>query len=170
MLDLEATWDKNGELYQNGTSGPFSRAAQFDTLSFAMMSVFILLFAVFALAKLGIAQWRAIWITMANRTLSDSFELTAGIDPHAIGAQHFASILHLGEQICPGLKKASPWLAEVSVYYRVIRLLDETFHGKLAPISNWANREMQMCSRYAAVLLDQSLAINLDRQVAARAN
>jgi hypothetical protein len=29
---------------------------------------------------------------------------------------------------------------------------------------------MQICSRYAAVVLDQSLSMNLDRRLAARAN
>ena len=130
----------------------------------------MLVFAVFALAKLGLAQWRAIWIGTANRPLSSTFQATAGIAPETIGAGDFASILQLSERICPRMKNTSPWLAEVSAYYRAVGLLDKAFRTNLAPVSNWANREMQMCSRYAAVLLDQSLSLDLDQQIAARSN
>jgi hypothetical protein len=34
----------------------------------------------------------------------------------------------------------------------------------------WAAREMQTCARYVAVVLDQNLAMNLDRRLAARAS
>lgn len=152
----------------NGTPEPFPRTDRFRRLSLNMVSLFILGFAVFALAKLGIAQWRAIWISTANRTLSQSFQATAGIDGEKIEARDFTSILQLGERICPGLRKASPWLAEVSVYYRVVQCLDKTLRGRLAPISEWASREMQLCSRYVAVVIDQSLSMDLDRQIAAR--
>jgi len=68
------------------------------------------------------------------------------------------------------LKKSSPWLKEVSLYYRVIAKLEQISAAKLPSISIWASREMQTCARYVAVVLDQNLAMNLDRRLAARAN
>jgi hypothetical protein len=41
---------------------------------------------------------------------------------------------------------------------------------KLPSIASWANMEMQTCSRYVAVALDQNLSMNLDRRLAARLN
>ena len=135
-----------------------------------MVALFILVFSVVALLKFAIWQWRAIWISTANQPLSESLQLTAGIDAAAIGAQDFSTLMDLCDRLSPGLKKTSPWLREVSFYHRVVAKLDYAFGRKLPAISTWANREMQTCSRYAAVVLDQSLSMNMDRQFAARAS
>ena len=135
-----------------------------------MVSLFILVLSVTGLVRFGISQWRAIWIAAANQPLSDSLQLAAGIDGTAIGAGDFGTLLRLCNELSPELKKSSPWLKEVSVYYRAIAKLEQVFRVKLPSISAWAKSEMQICSRYAAVALDQSLSMNLDRQLAARAN
>src|SRR5260370_32366268 len=44
-----------------------------------MVSIFILVFAVIALVRFGISQWRAIWISAANHALSDSLQLSAAV-------------------------------------------------------------------------------------------
>jgi hypothetical protein len=135
-----------------------------------MVSLFILVFALGALVRFGISQWRAIWISTANQPLSESLQLTAGIDGASIGAGDFRSLLDLCNELSPELRKTSPWLKEVSLYYRAVAALDRAFRVQLPSFSKWANGEMQICSRYVAVALDQSLAMNLDRQFAARAN
>src|ERR1700676_2490905 len=135
-----------------------------------MLSILILVFAGFALVKFGIAQWRAIWITAANQPLSESLQLTAGIDGAHVGAGDFSTLVHLCNELSPDLKKKSPWLREVSVYYRAVEKLEHAFRVKLPAISTWAKGEMQICSRYVAVVLDQSLSMSLDRQFATRTN
>jgi hypothetical protein len=42
--------------------------------------------------------------------------------------------------------------------------------SNLPRIAVWAAREMHTCARYVAVVLDQNLAMSLDRQLAARAS
>lgn len=128
-----------------------------------MIPVFILGFSLVALARFGIAQWRLILLSAANHQLSDSLQLSTGIDGAAIGPQDFGTLKGICEQMSPESKKTSSWLKEVSVYYRIIALVE-----KLPSLSSWANREMQLCSRYAAVVLDQNLALNLDRHLAGR--
>jgi len=135
-----------------------------------MVAVFILVFACFALVKFGVAQWRAIWITTASQPLSDSLQLTAGIDGAAISGGDFHTLMNLCDEISPDLKKKSPWLREVSVYYRAVQKLDNAFRMKLPAISAWAKSEMQICSRYVAVVLDQNLSMSMDRQFATRTN
>jgi hypothetical protein len=135
-----------------------------------MISLFILVFASFALGRFAVSQWRTIWITAANQPLSDSLRVTAGIDDATIGAKDFSSLLDLCDNLSPGLKKKTPWLKEVSVYYRVIARLEQLSKIKLPSLSTWATREMKICSRYVAVVLDQNLAMNLDRRLAARIN
>lgn len=128
-----------------------------------MIPIFILAFSLAALVKFGVAQWRLILISAADYGLSDSLQLTTGIASEAIGPRDFGALKGFYEDLSPEMKKTSSWLKEVSVYYRFIAFLE-----KLPSFSNWANREMQLCSRYAAVVLDQNLAMNLDHQLAAR--
>ena len=135
-----------------------------------MVSLFILVLSSFALVRFAVSQWRAIWISSANQPVSDSLQLTAGIDAEAIGAWDFGRLMSLCDQLSPELKKSSPWLNEVSIYYRAIAKVERASKAKIPSISEWATREMQTCARYVAVVLDQNLAMSLDRRLAARAN
>ena len=135
-----------------------------------MLSLFILLFSGFALIRFAVSQWRAIWISSANQPLSESLQLTAGIDGATIGAGDFGRLLTLCDQLSPELKKSSPWLSEVSTYYRAIARVQQFSSSKLPSLAQWASREMETCARYVAVVLDQNLAMNMDRRFAAQAN
>jgi len=128
-----------------------------------MIPICILGFSLVALVKFAIAQWRLILLSAASYQLSDSLQLSTGFDRAAIGPKDFGALKRFYEQLSPELKKTSSWLAEVSLYYRVIGLI-----AKLPSLSTWANREMKLCSQYVAVVLDQNLAMNLDRQMAGR--
>jgi hypothetical protein len=135
-----------------------------------MLSLCILLFSGFALIRFAVSQWRAIWISSANQPLSESLQLTAGIDTEAIAGEDFGRLLNLCDQLSPELKKSSPWLSEVSTYYRAISRLQQLSRTTLPSVANWASREMETCARYVAVVLDQNLAMNLDRRLAAQPN
>jgi hypothetical protein len=54
------------------------------------------------------------------------------------------------------------------LYYRAVAKLEHALRVKLPAISAWAKSEMQICSRYVAVVLDQSLSMSMDRQFATR--
>jgi hypothetical protein len=135
-----------------------------------MLSLCILLFSGFALIRFAVSQWRAIWISSASQQVSDSLQLAAGIDATAIGAGDFGRLMNLCDQLSPELKKSSPWLNEVSLYYRAIAKLEQISRAKVPSIATWASREMQTCARYVVVVLDQNLAMNLDRRLAAETN
>ena len=135
-----------------------------------MLSLLILLFSGFALIRFAVSQWRAIWISSANQAVSDSLQLSAGIDPAAIAAGDFSRLMILCDQLSPELKKSSPWLNEVSLYYRAIAKIEQIIGAKVPSISTWAAKEMQTCARYVAVVLDQNLSMNLDRRLAAQPN
>jgi hypothetical protein len=131
-----------------------------------MLSLCILLFSGVALIRFAVSQWRAIWIGLASQQLSDSLQLSSGIDAATIGAGDFGRLMNLCDQLSPDLKKSSPWLSEVSRYYRVVAKLEQISRAKLPSISSWASQEMTTCARYVAVVLDQSLSMNLDRRLA----
>jgi hypothetical protein len=135
-----------------------------------MLSLFILLFSGFALIRFAVSQWRAIWISAANQPLSDSLQLTAGIDAAAIAGEDFGRLMNLCDQLSPELKKSSPWLSEVSTYYSAISRVQRLSRTTIPSLAKWAASEMQTCARYVAVVLDQNLAMNLDRRLATQAN
>lgn len=133
-----------------------------------MISLFILGFSLSALVKFGVTQWRALWVSVASQRVSDSVQLSTGMDGAAIGPRDFGALKGFCDRLSPELKKASSWLSEVSIYYRLVSGLEKIF--RLPSLSAWANREMQLCSRYAAVVLDQNLSMHLDRQLAGRSS
>ena len=135
-----------------------------------MLTLFILLFSGFALIRFGVSQWRAIWISSANQPLSESLQLTAGIDASSIAGEDFGRLMNLCDQLSPELKKSSPWLGEVSLYYRLVSRLRQFSRTTAPSIAKWAATEMETCSRYVAVVLDQNLAMNMDRRLAEQAN
>ena len=128
-----------------------------------MLPIFILGFSLFALMKFGVAQWRLILLSAADYQLSESLQLSTGIDGAAIGPRDFGKLKGFCDGLSPEMKKTSSWLKEVSAYYRIMALVE-----KLPSLSRWANGEMQLCARYAAVVLEQNLAMNLDRRLAGR--
>ncbi len=65
-----------------------------------MVSIFILVFAVIALVRFGISQWRAIWMSAANQPLSESLQLASGIDEASIGAGDFGTFPHWRRAKC----------------------------------------------------------------------
>lgn len=135
-----------------------------------MISAVILVLSVVALLRFAASQWRALWVTSAQQPISESLHLSTGIDETLITGRDFGRLLSLCDQLSPGLRKSSPWLSEVSIYYRLLQKFDQVFGSLLPGKSAWAGTEMQVCARFVAVALDQSLAMNLDRRMAARAN
>lgn len=133
-----------------------------------MTAALILVFSVLALLQFAISQWRMIWLTTANQPLSDSLRLTAGIDTDSIGAKDFGKLLGLCDEMSPLLKNGTPWLREVKGYYGLMAGMEKLCRSVQPALAGWASGEMRTCSRYVAVLLDQNLALDLDRQATAR--
>jgi hypothetical protein len=133
-----------------------------------MTAVLILAFAVLALVQFAISQWRMIWLSTANQPLSDSLRVATGIEADTIGPNDFGKLLGLCDELSPRLKNGTPWLREVRGYYSVVAKLEKTCRSIQPALAAWAAGEMKTCSRYVAVLLDQSLSLDLDRQATVR--
>jgi hypothetical protein len=133
-----------------------------------MTAALILAFSVLALLQFGISQWRMIWLTTANQPLSDSLRAATGIDSDNIGPNDFGKLLGLCDEMSPRLQKATPWLREVKGYYGFVARLERAFRSVQPAVAAWAASEMRICSRYVAVVLDQNLALDLDRRAAVR--
>ena len=135
-----------------------------------MSAVFILIVSCLAFASFAVSQWRAIWIAAANQPLSDSLPLSAGISEETLAEHGFGSLLELSEKLCPGMKKSTPWLREVSLYHSLLAGLQQALKLGIPSVANWATQEMRTCSRYVAVALSQNLTMQMERQLVTTAN
>jgi len=133
-----------------------------------MTAAIILAFSLLALVQFAISQWRMIWLTTANQPLSDSLRAATGIETESIGPNDFGKLLVLCDEMSPRAKKATPWLREVKGYYGVVAKLEKTCRSFQPAVAAWAASEMRTCSRYVAVVLDQSLSLDLDQRAAVR--
>jgi len=133
-----------------------------------MAAALILTVSLLALLQFAISQWRLIWITTANQPLSDTLRAATGFDGSSVGANDFGTLLGLCDELSPTIRKATPWLREVTCYYRLMTTVRSVFGNVLPAMGSWASREMKTCARFVAVVLDQNLALDLDRRAAAR--
>jgi hypothetical protein len=132
-----------------------------------MIAVLILAFSLLALVQFAISQCRMIWLTTANQPLSDFLHAATGIEAASIGPNDFGKLVGLCE-LSPRLKKGTPWLRELRSYYRMVQRLELVCRSMQPAISAWASGEMKTCSRYVAVLLDQTVSLDLDERRAVR--
>ena len=156
----------NQRAYLVGTPDLLAGTHKAGTVVWEMISVFILGFSLFALVRFGVSQWRGLWVSVATQHVSDSLPLSTGMEDSAIGPRDFGTLKGFCDRLSPEFKRSSSWLREVAIYYRVVAGFNKIL--RLPSLSAWANREMQLCSRYAAVVLDQNLSMHLDRQLASR--
>jgi hypothetical protein len=133
-----------------------------------MTAAFILAVSVLALLSFSISQWRMIWLTTASQPLSDSLRAATGIDADSIGPNEFGKLLGLCDEVSPLIKQRTPWLREVAFYHSALTKLEKAVRSVQPMLSAWASGEMQTCSRYVAVVLDQNLSADLDRRAAVR--
>lgn len=126
-----------------------------------MIAAFIVVLSIAALIQFAVAQWRAMWITIAEQPLSEFFAATTGIAPDEIRAEHFDFLTRTFEQLGTSGKQSNLWLKEVRVYYRTIRALKHFCEKQFPALAAWANHELVACSFYAAATLDQRLSSHL---------
>lgn len=119
-----------------------------------MFAALIFAISAAALAQFGVFTWRAGLLSLAEQPLSEQICEIAGISANSIGQKDFETLSSL-HKVCPELKQASRELWSVRVYYQVVRSL-----GWLGGSKPWASREMALCTRYVAVVIDQRLQRN----------
>jgi hypothetical protein len=126
-----------------------------------MIAGLILFLSLAVLAEFSIAHWRSMWLAVAAQPLSVSLTAATGIAEGAIGADDFDRLVSTSQQLCPAGAEGGAWLKQVRIYYRAVRALDAISSAKLPALSAWTKRELVLCSRYAAVVLDRRINANL---------
>jgi len=126
-----------------------------------MIAAFILVFSTAALVRFGICQWRAVWLTIAARPLSECLQAATGLDGTSLRAEDFYLITRTSHYVSPAPHERNVWLREVGVYFRVVRAIEKLAGSHIPGIAQWTQSELISCAKYAAAVLDQRLNANL---------
>ncbi len=109
-----------------------------------------------ALGQFALFYWRAVVAGVATKPLSQRVQGAAGLPGGSVGPADFQAMLNLHE-LAPELTVERGGLWAVRAYYCVLEKL-----GRIVPaLGGWTEREMTLCSRYVAVLVDQRLGRTL---------
>lgn len=127
-----------------------------------MVAALICVLSFSALVRFAIFQWRAIWGTIAAQPLSSSLETATGIANDAIGAEHFEILIRASEELCQLSHEGNLWMKEVKLYYRGLRAYRKLSGTSLPSVTNWVNRELTECAKFAAATLDRHLNDSLE--------
>jgi hypothetical protein len=106
-------------------------------------------------AQFFLGYWRALLAGMAAQPLSDKFFVAAGFQRAAMRAEDFRQLLSL-HRLMPDVKALPNTVWRLRVHYSAVKMI-----GRLPAISGWAQKEMAICARCLAVLVDQRLMFNL---------
>jgi hypothetical protein len=106
--------------------------------------------------QLGLYYWRTNIADIASGQVSDRMNIAAGI-PASVTASDFRAILAVHD-LTPDLEGSGHEYRAVRAYYSLI----EKIANVIPPLRPWADVEMAVCSRYAAVLVDQHLEGNMN--------
>jgi hypothetical protein len=113
--------------------------------------------SIFALGQFCLYYWRATVSHISTQKVSDRVRIAAGILASSPRSSDFSVILTVRD-LTPHLRGSGRTFRAIRAYYFIVEKI-----GCLIPaVSEWAGAEMDMCSRYVAVLVDQHLGRNLD--------
>jgi hypothetical protein len=126
-----------------------------------MIPAFILVFSTVALVQFGISQWRAMWLTVAARPLSDCLQAATGLDGSSLRPEDFYLITKTSHYVSPAPRERNVWLREIGVYFSVVSAVEKVLGSHVPGVAKWAHSELLSCARYAAAVLDQRLNANL---------
>ena len=122
-----------------------------------MIAGILLCFSIVAFGQFGLYYWRASVANTATRQVSDRVRVAAGIQAATVSSRDFRAILSVHD-LASDLRGPGRTFFAIRAYYLVV----EKIGLLIPPATDWAASEMAMCSRYAAVLVDQHLERNMD--------
>jgi len=119
-----------------------------------MIAALIFVISIVALAQFGLFAWRAAFLSVAAREVSEETRAAMGAAAAAVedgdleGATKWLDL-------SPNLAGEDRRLWTVKVYYAAVRAI-----SALGPNEAWSHREMVACARYAAVVVEERLQRN----------
>lgn len=122
-----------------------------------LIAALIFVISMAASIQFGILSWRAGLIRVAATQLSAEEDAKALVGSNLLQKKNFLDI-EVYQKLCPDVSgESAPNLGPVRLYYKFLKLSNS--FGDSASQA-WAKREMDLCTRYATVILVQRLERN----------
>jgi hypothetical protein len=128
-----------------------------------MIAAILFCVSLVALGQFGLYYWRATIANTSTQQVSDRVRIAAGIRTTSVRSQDFRAILSVHE-LTPNLRGHGGTYLTIRAYYLVVEKIGST----IPAVTEWAEAEMAMCSRYVAILVGQHLDRNLDCAIQSR--
>jgi hypothetical protein len=126
-----------------------------------MIAAFICVFSVAAFVQFFVSYCRSMLAYSATVALSDNVREFAKLQARSVAADDFDRFVQL-LRLCPDLEDGKREVRAVGAYYSTLNVLSHAFRAALPDVANWAERERQNCSYFAAVVLDRRIAQSRD--------
>jgi hypothetical protein len=117
--------------------------------------------SIVALSQFALYYWRAMLAGVAAQPVSDRTLEAAHVQNGQVTGQDFATLVRLHE-LTPELHHGGNNLGPVRLYYRVVDSIGSLATSRMPALKAWSERELVVCARYAAVLVDRRLQANLE--------
>jgi hypothetical protein len=125
-----------------------------------MFSAMLLTISIVALVQFAMYYVRSVVAGVAAQPISEEVMAAVSLNGAPLSGRDFGIVAKLHE-LTPNLQKKSSGIGLVSAYFRVIHTIGELASGRMAAVTNWAEREQVLCVRYAAVQVDRRLQSNM---------
>ena len=124
-----------------------------------MIAALIFVVSLAAFGQFAFIYLRAVLMSVASQPLSEGVQEAAGIAGRQLRGEDFSHLLNL-HAVCPQFTGEASGLKKVSLYYGAVDMLSRLGGKNLPSFSLWAQEELATCARFAAVVLDQRMAMN----------
>ena len=124
-------------------------------VSLNMIAALIFVISVAALLQFGLYAWRAAFLSVAAREVSAETRLAMGAAAAAVDNGDLEGATRWLD-VSPNLAGEDRRLWTVKLYYAALRAVA----GLATPASEWSQREMVACARYAAVVVEERMQRN----------
>jgi hypothetical protein len=126
-----------------------------------LIAAFILVISVAALVQFAVFSWRAGLLRVASQPLVNQVE-TGDVSSNLLQAKDFEGVLAY-QELCSEIgADAGQNLRSVRLYYSFLQFLSGLGSSIIEATTpdGWMQREMALCTRYAAVVLSQRMERN----------
>ncbi len=130
-----------------------------------LIAAFILVISTAAMVQFAVFTWRAGLLRVASEPMLEQDEAdSTEASRNLLNGKDFKEVL-ARQDLCPDLDTGSaPSLRPVRLYYSVLRMLHSLGNLIVSPgapgFGGWTQREMALCTRYAAVVLSHRVQDN----------
>lgn len=130
-----------------------------------LIAAFILVISTAALIQFAVFTWRAGLLRIASEPILEQVEAESARESrNLLNGKDFEEVL-ARQHLCPDLDTGSASsLRPVRMYYSLLRVLHSLGNRIVSPAApgfgGWTQREMALCTRYAAVVLSHRVQTN----------